>query len=49
MSTRYGVNGEGAVGLLDVSVYHLWGIAVVFFGIGDVVSTIVGLDAGGLA
>lgn len=49
MSTQYGGSGEEAIELLDVSVYHLWGLAIVFFGIGDVVSTVVGLNAGGLA
>lgn len=49
MSTRYGLGSEVSEALLDVSSYHLWGVAVLFFGIGDVVSTVMGLNAGGLA
>lgn len=49
MSTRYGVSGDETVGLLDVSTYHLWGLAILFFGLGDVVSTVIGLNGGQLA
>lgn len=49
MSMRYGMGGEESAALLEITASHLWAMAVLFFGIGDVVSTVIGLNAGGLA
>ncbi|MFB6301455.1 MAG: hypothetical protein ABEH78_01130 [Haloferacaceae archaeon] len=41
-------NGSG-IGLLRKIRPHLWAVAIVFFGIGDTVTTTVGLQAGHIA
>ena len=38
--------GEAGVELLSAHAFHLWILAIVFFGIGDLVTTYVGLSLG---
>ena len=49
MATRYWVGDEEPMTILDISSSYLWGLAVLFFGVGDVVSTVIGLKGGQLA
>lgn len=49
MSTRYGVGSGETADRLEVSSSQLWAVSILFFGIGDIVSTMIGLNNGQLA